>query len=108
MSELRDLRRAIGLKQEEFAALLGVPMETLRTWDSGRRPLPTQILERAKKVVAERASCAAKMVASARTDSLCSPPCLSSAASTPTQPLGVIKGMTTAPVAMSLPLTMHI
>lgn len=54
MSELRDLRRAVDLKQEEFAALLAVPLETLRTWDSGRRPLPADILQRARKVVAAR------------------------------------------------------
>jgi DNA-binding transcriptional regulator YiaG len=54
MGELRDLRRAVDLKQEEFAALLAVPLETLRPWDSGRRPPPAQILQRARKLVAER------------------------------------------------------
>jgi DNA-binding transcriptional regulator YiaG len=53
MSELRDLRRAVGLKQEEFAELLGVPIETLRTWDSERRHLPPQILQRAKRAVVD-------------------------------------------------------
>lgn len=41
---LRELRRSIGLKQEQFALLLQVPLETLRTWDSGRRPVPLQIV----------------------------------------------------------------
>lgn len=54
MGELRDLRRAVDLKQEEFAALLPVPLETLRTWDSGRRSTPAHILQRARKVVADR------------------------------------------------------
>jgi len=54
MGELRDLRRAVGLKQEEFAALLAVPLETLRTWDSGRRSPPANILQRARKVVSDR------------------------------------------------------
>ncbi len=54
MGELRDLRRAVDLKQEEFAALLAVPLESLRTWDSGRRPPPANILQRARKVVADR------------------------------------------------------
>jgi DNA-binding transcriptional regulator YiaG len=36
MSELRELRRSIERGQREFAALLSVPLETLRTWDSGR------------------------------------------------------------------------
>src|SRR5678816_3604931 len=52
MSEMRDLRRAAGLTQREFAALLSVPVETLRTWDSGRRRVPFPVLWRARDVVA--------------------------------------------------------
>jgi len=37
MSEMRDLRRAAGMTQRDFGALLPVPLETLRTWD---RKLP--------------------------------------------------------------------
>jgi acyl-coenzyme A synthetase/AMP-(fatty) acid ligase len=37
MYKLRDLHRATGLGQRECAALLCVALETLRTWDSGRR-----------------------------------------------------------------------
>jgi DNA-binding transcriptional regulator YiaG len=40
MYELRALRRAADLGQREFATLLSVPLETLRTWDSGRRAKP--------------------------------------------------------------------
>ena len=47
VNELRELRRAIDLGQREFADLLSVPLETLRTWDSGRRPIPTPVLHRA-------------------------------------------------------------
>jgi DNA-binding transcriptional regulator YiaG len=54
ISELRDLRRAVDLNQKEFAALIGVPLETLRTWDSGRRPVPPRLLQHAKKLVANR------------------------------------------------------
>jgi DNA-binding transcriptional regulator YiaG len=50
MSEIRALRRAAGLKQREFAALLSVPPETLRTWDSGRRRVPLVLLRRARDV----------------------------------------------------------
>jgi DNA-binding transcriptional regulator YiaG len=46
MYELRELRRTAGLGQREFAAL-AVPLETLRTWDSGRRPIPVPVLHRA-------------------------------------------------------------
>ncbi len=37
MNAFRELPRSSGLNQEEFAPLLQVPLETLRTWDSGRR-----------------------------------------------------------------------
>jgi DNA-binding transcriptional regulator YiaG len=52
MYEVRDLRRTIGLGQEEFAALLSVPLETFRPWDSGRRAIPVAVLQRAGDVVA--------------------------------------------------------
>jgi DNA-binding transcriptional regulator YiaG len=55
MNELRDLRRAICLGQREFAALLSVAVETYRTWDSGRRGVPTQMLHRARAVVEHHA-----------------------------------------------------
>ena len=55
MNGLRELRHSVGLLQEEFAALLGVPLETFRTWDSGRRPLPPPILQRARAAVADHA-----------------------------------------------------
>lgn len=55
MNELRELRRGIGLGQRAFADLLSVPLETLRTWDSGRRPIPTPVLHRAKVAVTQHA-----------------------------------------------------
>src|ERR1035437_4959257 len=55
MNGLRELRHSVGRLQEEFAALLGVPLETFRTWDSGRRPLPPPILQRARAAVADHA-----------------------------------------------------
>jgi DNA-binding transcriptional regulator YiaG len=55
MNELRDLRRTIGLGQREFAALLSVPLETLRPWDSGRRAIPVAVLQRARIVVGHHA-----------------------------------------------------
>ena len=54
VNTLRELRRSIGLKQEEFALLLQVPLETLRTWDSGRRAVPARVFAEAKHVVADR------------------------------------------------------
>ena len=52
MNELRDLRRAIGLGQREFAALLSIPLETYRPWDSGRRVVSAAVLQRAREAVA--------------------------------------------------------
>jgi DNA-binding transcriptional regulator YiaG len=53
MSEIRELRLDVGLKQHEFAALLAVPLETLRTWDSGRRTVPAVVLQRARMSAAQ-------------------------------------------------------
>ena len=35
--EVRDLRRRAHLTQQEFAARLGVPVETIRNWEQGKR-----------------------------------------------------------------------
>src|SRR5512146_1134967 len=34
---VRDLRRRASLTQTEFAARLGVPVETIRNWEQGKR-----------------------------------------------------------------------
>jgi DNA-binding transcriptional regulator YiaG len=47
MNELRELRRAVSLGQREFAALLSIPLEALRRWDSGRRVVSVAVLQRA-------------------------------------------------------------
>ena len=36
-SKVRDLRRRACLTQQEFAARLGVPVETIRNWEQGKR-----------------------------------------------------------------------
>jgi len=36
-AEVRDLRRRVHLTQQEFAAKLGVPVETIRNWEQGKR-----------------------------------------------------------------------
>jgi DNA-binding transcriptional regulator YiaG len=51
MNELRDLRQSIDLGQREFAAILGIPLETFRRWDSGRRTASVSLLQRAREVV---------------------------------------------------------
>jgi DNA-binding transcriptional regulator YiaG len=48
MNHLRQLREQVGCSQTEFADLLQVPHDTYRTWDSGRRPVPALIIQRAR------------------------------------------------------------
>jgi DNA-binding transcriptional regulator YiaG len=48
---IRDLRLATGHSQRAFAAVLGVPFETYRPWDSNRRPAPPALLQRAECVL---------------------------------------------------------
>ena len=51
INDLRELRRAIGLGQRAFAALLSIPLETYRPWDSGRRGVSAAVLQRARAAV---------------------------------------------------------
>jgi len=51
--ELRALRREVDLSQQQFAALLGVPLNTFRMWDSGLRSPQPDVIARARAVVVE-------------------------------------------------------
>jgi transcriptional regulator with XRE-family HTH domain len=53
MTELRAYRRQLELTQEGLADLLGVPLNSLRMWDSGLRPTPGQVLHRARSAAVE-------------------------------------------------------
>ena len=55
MNALRDLRRVTFLSQREFAALIDVPWNTFRMWDSGLRPTPSHLIQRANLAVADHA-----------------------------------------------------
>lgn len=55
MTELRTLRRSAGLTQHEFAALLAVPVNTFRMWDSGLRSAPVPAMARARTYVSREA-----------------------------------------------------
>ena len=46
----RQCREALGLSQVNFAAQLGVSLETYRTWDAGRRPVRPEMLTRANEL----------------------------------------------------------
>jgi transcriptional regulator with XRE-family HTH domain len=52
-SVLREIRTRLCLSQADCAAALGVAIETLRTWDAGRRPAPEAIVSQARKVKAK-------------------------------------------------------
>src|SRR5687768_12621898 len=45
---LRQCRTELALSQLSFAARLNVPAESYRTWDSGRRTPPEDVLKRAR------------------------------------------------------------
>ena len=51
---LRECRIALGKSQAEFAAMLGVPPESYRTWDTGRRAPPPKMLARAHALATHR------------------------------------------------------
>ena len=50
VNTLRGLRREVRLTQAEFAQRLGVPLNTLRMWDSGLRATPSEILKAAHEL----------------------------------------------------------
>ena len=47
-SALRQYRNRLRLSQREFADRLGVATETYRTWESGGRPAPADVVTRAR------------------------------------------------------------
>src|SRR5262245_56181742 len=47
-NEIRSARLRLQLSQSQFATLLGVSAETYRTWDSGRRLVPEEWLDKAR------------------------------------------------------------
>ena len=51
---LRECRVALATSQAAFAAMLGVPPESYRTWDAGRRATPPRILARARALATHR------------------------------------------------------
>ena len=55
MTELRRLRLESGLSQQAFAIALGIPLNTLRMWDSALRPTPADVLAHAQQAAAVHA-----------------------------------------------------
>ena len=52
---LREMRRAAGLSQQECAALMDVPLNSFRMWDSGLRSIPPPISQRARDALSHHA-----------------------------------------------------
>lgn len=48
--EIKDYRKSAGLTQKEFSELFGIPIDTVKHWDSGRRNPP----EWAEKLIIEK------------------------------------------------------
>jgi transcriptional regulator with XRE-family HTH domain len=53
MTAIRMLRRSAKLSQAAFAIRLGVPAESYRLWDAGRRDPPSAVLAKAKELASE-------------------------------------------------------
>jgi len=54
--EIRELRKKLGLTQEEFARLLGVGYTTINRWENGKsepRGQASEILEKLKTIIEE-------------------------------------------------------
>jgi DNA-binding transcriptional regulator YiaG len=66
-SPIRALRIARGLSQREFAAALGVSLESYRPWDAGRRHAPDDVLDRARCAVTRECDMPMPLSALART-----------------------------------------
>jgi DNA-binding transcriptional regulator YiaG len=52
-SALKEIRTRLGLSQAECATALGVALETFRTWDAGRRPVPEAVVGQARTLKAK-------------------------------------------------------
>ena len=61
MNALRALRHAADLSQRDCAALIDVPLNTFRMWDSGIRPTPPHLLQRAALALANHARNTARL-----------------------------------------------
>ena len=61
------LRVAAGLSQQDAADLLGVRLDTVKQWSSGRRSAPPNVLSRLKALLAAQEEEVARLAASFRT-----------------------------------------
>lgn len=50
--QIKEYRQSVGLTQKEFSDLLEIPIDVVKSWDSGRRKPP----EWAEKLIIEKLS----------------------------------------------------
>ena len=60
VAEVREARRALGLSQERFAAVLGVSPVTVRFWENGQRH-PDGLARKVLRLLARRPDLAAAL-----------------------------------------------
>ena len=53
-AELRAIRESLGMRQVDFAAMLGIRAENLSRKENGRQAITAQVAARARRVTKER------------------------------------------------------
>lgn len=49
-NKIKEIRKAAGITQKEFSELLGIPIDTVKSWESGRRKSPEWV----EKLITEK------------------------------------------------------
>lgn len=44
MNEIKDIRTRVGMTQEQFGDLLGIPRRTIQNWEGGQRKCPDYVV----------------------------------------------------------------
>lgn len=48
---IKEMRELLGLSQEAFATMYGIPKRTIENWEQGKRQCPPYVLSLLEKVV---------------------------------------------------------
>jgi len=49
-ANIRELRKKLGLNQDEFAAYIGSSRELINYYENGKRPIPTEVINKASEL----------------------------------------------------------
>lgn len=44
MNEIKEIRTRVGMTQEQFGELLGIPRRTIQNWEGGQRKCPDYVI----------------------------------------------------------------